>query len=178
MHEAKLEDTRRWVEGVVVGLDLCPFAAAPLRQGRVRCVATDARGMEDQLAAIVEEVQRLDEWPPAEVATTLLVIPHAGDFDDILSLVEAAESLLAALSLDDRFQLVSFHPDYCFEDAPEDDPANHTNRAPWPLVHVLRSEDVARAVEGHPDISAIPDANIARLRALGASAIRALWARP
>ncbi|MFT4978947.1 MAG: hypothetical protein ACI8S6_004857 [Myxococcota bacterium] len=175
MDKPLIEQTRLWVEAVVVGLELCPFAAAPHRQGRIRYTLTDAEDVEALLAVIAEEALRLDGWSPEEVATTLLLAPGAGGFEETLDLVEAAEGLVEAMGLSEAVQLVAFHPDYVFADATADDPANHTNRSPCPLIHLLRAEDVARAAEGHPDIAQIPEQNIARLRALGAAAIRALW---
>ncbi|MBK8067557.1 MAG: DUF1415 domain-containing protein [Rhodanobacteraceae bacterium] len=42
--------TRRWLEQVVIGLNLCPFARAPHLKGRVRFVLSPARN-EDELVA-------------------------------------------------------------------------------------------------------------------------------
>ena len=36
------ERVRQWVEQLVVGEGLCPFAARPMREGRVRITASDA----------------------------------------------------------------------------------------------------------------------------------------
>ena len=51
-----------------------------------------------------------------------------------------------------------------FADVAADDPANHTNRSPYPMLHLLREQSVARAVAAHPDPEAIPMRNAARLR--------------
>ncbi|MBR9871782.1 MAG: DUF1415 domain-containing protein, partial [Gammaproteobacteria bacterium] len=40
--------TRKWVEDVVVGYNLCPFAKRELVKGRVRFVVTEAK-TEDEL---------------------------------------------------------------------------------------------------------------------------------
>jgi hypothetical protein len=44
------------------------------------------------------------------------------------------------------------------------------------VIHLLREEDVERAIAEHPDPEGIPAANIERLRALGAEALRQVWA--
>ncbi len=52
-----------------------------------------------------------------------------------------------------------------------------TNRAPYPVLHLLREDDVSDAIDRHPDPGGIPAANIARLEALGAQGVRDLWSR-
>ena len=166
-----LEACRHWVEKVVVGLGLCPFATAPLQQERVRfalCLATDLEAM---LQALAEEVSWLESADGPQ--TTLLVIPQGvEDFDRFLDLVGAAEAVLAALGKEGGFQLAHFHPAYCFEGRQPEDPENLTNRSPHPVLHLLRWSDVAEAVASYPDPAQIPEQNMARMRALGVEGLR------
>jgi hypothetical protein len=53
-------------------------------------------------------------------------------------------------------QVASFHPDYRFTDAPDDDPANFTNRSVYPMLHLQREESLEKAIESHPDPEGIP----------------------
>ena len=71
-------------------------------------------------------------------------------------------------------QVASFHPDYQFADSTPDDPANFTNRAPWPILHLLREASIDRAVAAYPEPDAIIDRNIAAVRELGFEGFRAL----
>ena len=48
---------RRWVEDVVLGLDLCPFAHAPMANGAVRFVASRADNAEELLAELIHEAE-------------------------------------------------------------------------------------------------------------------------
>nr|MBP8217866.1 DUF1415 family protein [Thauera sp.] len=64
-------------------------------------------------------------------------------------------------------QVASFHPQYQFADTEADDPGNLTNRSPWPLLHIIREESLEKAIEHYPDVDAIPERNIARMKALG-----------
>ncbi|MDT4888522.1 hypothetical protein FQZ97_1250830 [compost metagenome] len=60
-----------------------------------------------------------------------------------------------------------------------DDISNATNRAPYPTLHLLREDSVARAVASDGgDADAIVERNIQTLRALGASGWQALLAKP
>lgn len=154
-----IDAVEAWVRDFVVRHDLCPFAAGPLRAGRVRF----AECADDPLESLLDEIERLDA---GEADTTLIVLRGFADFEDFLDLVAAAEELLEATGLESTYQLASFHPDYRFADAPPDDPANATNRAPHPTLHLLRVADVSRAVDAHPDPEGIPSRNVALLRAL------------
>lgn len=156
---------RRWVDQVVVGLDLCPFAASPLRAGTVRLVGSRAAEPEEVLAEVLLEAEGLRTGGAG--TTTLLVLPrHGRDFDDFLDLVAASEDLLAHTGLSEHVQLAHFHPDYVFADAEPEDPANATNRAPWPTLHLLRVTDVAQAIAQHGATEEIPQRNAALLRRL------------
>lgn len=160
-----IEDTRRWVEDFVVRHELCPFAAGPLKAGAVRFVVCEAAAPGLILDALLAELERLD--PAASPATTLLVLPQGpADFEDFLDLLAAGEALLEDCGYAGRLQLAAFHPAWVFAEADPEDPANAVNRAPHPTLHVLRWEDVRRAVDHHPDTAAIPTRNAALLRSL------------
>ena len=165
--------TEAWLRGFIVRLDLCPFAAAPLRAGRVRVVAARSLVMEEMLAELLGEAETLRE---GGAATTLFVVPSADagaglldDWDTFQDVLAFAEDLLEQTGFAEVVQLVGFHPDYLFGDAPEDDPAHATNRSPHPMIHLLDRADVAAAVAAHPDIEGIPRRNVELLRARAAS---------
>lgn len=159
---------RRWLERVVIGEGLCPFARPVADRLRITVsTATELDGLIEDLAA---ELQRLLDSPAGALPTTILAIPHMlADFEDYLDALEVAEAVLADAGLEGEIQIASFHPDYRFADAPPDDPAHSTNRSPVPLFHLLREEDVEQALATHPDPEAIPARNQAHFRALGAA---------
>ena len=169
---------RAWVEEFVVGLSLCPFAAEPLAAGRVRFAVSAAETPENLAADLADELSRLDREPPEEIETTLLLAPRAlARFEEFNAFLDVVDLLLDKLSLAGSVQVASFHPDYRFAGAPADDPANATNRAPVPILHLLREESVARAASTHPDPQGIPARNAARLRELGWAGIARLTPR-
>lgn len=169
--------TRRWIETVVVGLGLCPFARRALENGLVRLEVIDTIDVVVALERLADEAARLVAAEAAADATTLLVLPDGfADFDDYLDLLALGEALLEDLGHDGALQIASFHPDYRFEGAPADDAANWSNRSPYPVLQLLREDSVARAVARHPDPDGIPKRNIERLRALGVAGIAALLA--
>ena len=172
-----IQKTRRWVESVIVGLNLCPFAAAPFRDGNLRFAISQVSDPHEILADLLHELSILDE--DGGPRTTLLVLEQGpADFDGYLDLFATAEALLERTGHAERYQLVSFHPAYRFEGAPADDPANHTNRAPLPTIHILRRSDVAQAIASHPDVTSIPETNINLLRRLGLVGIQVALQAP
>ncbi len=171
--------TRVWIERVVVGLDLCPFAAEPFRAGRVRLVVCEADGPERLARALADELTHLDRVAPDEVETTLLVHPLALlDFDAYNDFLDVGDLLLEKLGLVGSLQIASFHPDYRFAGVSPEDVANATNQSPYPMLHLLRESSVARAVAAHPDPGSIPKRNTERLRALGWDEVVRLRGRP
>ncbi len=163
--------TRQWLEEIVIGLNLCPFARKELVSNRIRFVVSEADSEEGLLMDLQTELRFLDEHPDTE--TTLLVHPGMladfGDYNDFLS---AADGLLELLELEGVYQVASFHPDYRFAGTGPEDAENYTNRSPFPMLHLLRESSVARAVDGHPDPDAIPERNIALMEELGADEMR------
>jgi len=175
MTERALEETRAWVERVVIGLELCPFAKAPQKKGQVRYVLSDARDAEALLATLVEELNLLAETPAERTETTLIVHPHVlADFADYNDFLGIAEDAVAELGLEGVIQVASFHPGYRFADTSEDDVTNATNRSPHPTLHLLREESVERAVAAFPEAEAIWEANVETMRRLGSEGWEAL----
>jgi hypothetical protein len=172
-----LAATRAWVETFVVARNVCPFAGREVARDTIRYVAVEAGDWERALLTLVAECERLDETPAIE--TTLLVLtPGLEAFDDYLDFLAVAEALLKDQGYEGTYQLASFHPDYCFEGAEEEDAANFTNRSPLPMLHLLREAGLERALAHCPDPEAIPERNMAAMRELGhevlASALAAL----
>jgi hypothetical protein len=157
---------RRWVERIVVAHNLCPFASRELDAGTVRFVVAVAEDEAQLLLALADELERLNRDP--DIETTLLIHPQVlQDFLDFNQFLAACDKLLEQLSLDGVYQIASFHPDYQFAGTQPQDAENYSNRSPYPMLHILREDSVARAVAGHPDVEGIPDRNIALLKELG-----------
>ncbi len=160
--------TQRWLAHAVVGLNLCPFAKAVMVKGQVHYAVTPATGWNELLAALEEEVDGLLACTPEQRDTALLIAPQAmPDFFEFNGFMAEAERLLERRGLDGELQLAHFHPQFEFAGTDPDDIGHFTNRAPYPIVHLLRADSVARAVQAFPDASAIYDTNIATLRRIG-----------
>ena len=163
--------TRQWLEEIVIGLNLCPFARRELVSNRVRFVVSAADSEDALLMELQAELRFLEEH--SDIETTLLVHPGVlTDFDDYNDFLAAADGLLELLELEGIYQVASFHPDYRFAGTGPEYAENYTNRSPFPMLHLLREASVERALDTHPDPDAIPERNIALMEELGAEEMR------
>src|SRR5215469_4643397 len=80
-HADILDATRHWLTRAVIGLNLCPFAKSVHVKGQIRYAISEATDLEGVLTDLETELRTLADADPAEIDTTLLIIPHAlGDF--------------------------------------------------------------------------------------------------
>jgi hypothetical protein len=166
----------RWLNSVVIGLNLCPFASKPTRENRVRFQISTATTEEQLLSELSDEMRLLDATPTAELETTLLIIPQLlGDFYDYHQFLGWAQANLKRDGWHGIYQLASFHPDYCFAGAEQDDPENLTNRAPYPIVHIIREQSLSAALNYVEDVEGIPERNKIRVAELNEAERRELF---
>ncbi|MHC8946894.1 hypothetical protein EV681_1897 [Advenella incenata] len=166
---------RRWLERAVIGLNLCPFAKSVYVKDQVRIAICQAQDRHALTAQLYEELQLLASTPAQQTDTTLLVVPcmfeQFSDFNDYLDI---AEAVLDELELVGEIQLASFHPFYQFANTEPDDLSNYTNRAPYPILHLLREDSLDKAAEQYPDASVIFQRNVAVVQELGVDGWRRL----
>ena len=166
--EQVIRETRAWVERAVIGLNLCPFAKAAQVKGTLRYAVCETSDPAVLLATLSDELRRLAAADPAEAETSLLIHPQAlTDFADFNAFLDLADAAVHDLGFEGVLQLASFHPQYQFAGSAPDDLANATNRSPYPCLHLLREDSIARAVEAFPEPEVIFEANIRTLEALG-----------
>ncbi|MCC7633691.1 DUF1415 domain-containing protein [Stenotrophomonas rhizophila] len=163
-----IAETRKWLEQIVIGLNLCPFAKAVYVKDQVRFVLSDATTAEALVEELAEELVLLRDTPAEQIDTTLIVHPQVlTDFLDYNDFLDNADAAIEALDLQGILQVASFHPQYQFEGTAPDDVSNYTNRAPYPTLHLLREDSVERAVAAFPDPDVIVERNIETLDKLG-----------
>jgi hypothetical protein len=163
-----IEDTRRWVQRAVIGLNLCPFAKSVEVKQQLRYVVSYASGPKALLVDLKRELLALAAADTAVLDTTLLVAPNGfAEFLDFNALLERADQLLVDLELDGILQIASLHPQYQFADTEPDDITNCTNRAPYPTLHLLREASVDRAVAAFPNAESIFETNMQTMQDLG-----------
>jgi hypothetical protein len=165
--EAVERQVRQWLEQVVIGMNLCPFAGIPFRNGQVRITVSQAVAEETLLAHLQSELSLLDETPATTIETTLLVIPGMlADFDTYNQFLDEVDALLRQRGWEGTYQVASFHPRYRFLGTNEDDAGNLTNRSPWPILHIIREASIDRALADYPEPETIPEENIRKMKSL------------
>lgn len=168
LNEHVITNTRVWLERAVIGLNLCPFAKGVHVKGQIHYVVSHATDRTELLEALAAELQALDTAAPAVRDTTLLIAPHAmADFLEFNDFLRSANKTLRKLKLDGVLQIASFHPQFQFAGTEPDDIANFTNRGPYPTLHLLREDSIAKAVAAFPEAESIYEKNIETLEQLG-----------
>ena len=170
------DDTRHWLERAVIGLNLCPFAKGVYTKQQVRyavCMSDDPAVLLDDLR---KELLHLADADPEQLDTTLLIHPQAmNDFLDYHFFLAEVDALIRNRGYAGVFQVASLHPQYEFAGSEPDDVANYTNRAPYPMLHLLRESSIDRAVAAFPDAADIFERNIETMEKLGHEGWKKLW---
>ncbi len=166
------EATKTWLEKFVIGLNLCPFAAVPFRKNEIRFVEIPFTNVDEISKVVRQEIKSLlnvgtDPW-----TTTLVILQNGlsefGQFNDYLDTVDLIIDEEEALGV---IQAASFHPEYLFGGEDPDSQSHFTNRSPYPLLHLIREEDIDHAKLTYPGINEIPRNNIEKLKGLSKDAL-------
>lgn len=175
--QAQIAAVERWLEQVVIGLNLCPFAARPHRNKQIRMRVCNSETEHDLLEALQTELTLIDERPATEIETTLLVVPNMLlDFSDYNQFLDLVDALLEEFAWAGEYQVASFHPHYCFAGVAPESPENLTNRSPYPLLHIIREASIETALEHYVAPEDIPRRNIEKVSALSEAEKRRLFA--
>jgi hypothetical protein len=160
--------TVRWLERAVIGLNLCPFAKGVHVRGQILYVISRARDSEGLLRDLRSALEQLQAASAQEWETSLLIAPDCmQDFLEFNDFLDRADEVLCELELEGVLQIASFHPRFQFAGTTDSDIGNYTNRAPYPILHLLREESIDRAVQSFPQASEIFEKNLLVLESLG-----------
>ncbi|MGB1092119.1 MAG: DUF1415 domain-containing protein [Oceanobacter sp.] len=165
--------TRLWVERLVVGEGLCPFAhpIMPLLQIRV-CHGDDLDHITAEFMRVLSEVAEAD---PNQLPTLLFVVPDAlASFDEYWNWAMICEELLDQMGYSGLLQLATFHPHYLFEGEAPEDASNFSNRSPFPMLHLIREDDIETALASVAHPERIPERNQRHMRRLGEVGLKQL----
>jgi uncharacterized protein len=197
-HRPLLESTKNWVDRVVIAERLCPFAPPLINSNSIRIVASTAQNEKQAIVDLKVELnllmstnheaeantticeqQNMEQRSPLQRHETTLIVfdsPFVHDFREFVRLSWAlqSEAVIAAGYIND-VQLVLFHPKATHQtyetDHDDGTAANFTIRSPYPTIHLLREEDVLRAISGgYPNPETISSRNKERFHSQGVSA--------
>ena len=170
-HQKIIAETRHWLETIVVGLNLCPFARGELVSKRMQFTVSDAPSQEQLLMDLQLSLLALAD--NAAIETTLLIHPNVlQDFDEYNQFLDIADALLCDMDMEGVYQIASFHPDYQFADTEVEDARNYSNKSPYPMLHLLSEESLEKAIATTPDSALIPEHNKALLNNMGVKKLK------
>ena len=139
--EQVIEQTKKWINDVVIGCNFCPFAAKVVKQGSIHYQVEVDVDLKKAVASFLQEAKRLDE--DDNIETIFLIFPNSFEkFDDYLDLVELAEKAIVKNGYEGIYQVASFHPLYTFASSTKEDAADYTNRSIYPMLHLLREASI------------------------------------
>jgi hypothetical protein len=158
--------TRLWVEKLVVGEGLCPFALPIMDKLHIEeCKSQDLEHITRAFLSLLNEMQLADD---DDLPTALFIVTQAlADFDDYLDWLFLCEDLLEQAGLEGDIQLASFHPHYEFEGEEAESMTNYSNRSPFPMIHFIRENHISEALKTVTKPEAIPKRNKRHMQRLG-----------
>jgi len=170
------QQVEQWLDNVVIGLNLCPFAAKPRRNKQIRFKVSQALTDEVLIADLFDELRFLEKTPASELETTLVIVPNMlAKFDDYNQFLDITDNLLIEYNWEGIFQIASFHPNYCFAVTNPNDVENLTNRAPYPILHLLREDSLTTALENMTAPDEVYKRNIHTMNQLSKQQIQTLF---
>lgn len=166
--------TKKWLEDIVIGYGLCPFASKVYIEKGIgfKAISYSEKELLTAVNEIIEDIMS-DDSP---ISTSLIIIEEGlQNFDDFLNVYYSLEEGVKQSGLSEDIQLASFHPKYLFAESTEASPENYSNRSPYPIIHLLKVADVSAAIDSHPDIHSVAPTNIAKLKSMGLAALVKTW---
>lgn len=171
-----LAKTQQWLQQIVIGLNFCPFAKQPYDKGLVDFSVSKAQDLEGLVLEIYEKFQFMNDIPEMECETLLIIVPKLlSNFNEYNQFLDVVDTMIMEYGWEGVFQIASFHPDYQFSGTKKEDVTNFTNRAPYPIFHILRESSVQRAVTSQAHIDAIIERNQVTLRELSEERLKSLF---
>lgn len=168
-----IEQTKAWIQSVIIKCNFCPFAKSEFDKGRIRYRVDRSSSYKQCLESLINECILLENEP--DIETTFIIYPDSvTDFKEFLELVELAEAILVKQNYEGVFQLASFHPEYCFAGERQNDAANYTNRSLYPMLHIIRESSIERVLKSYRNPENIPERNIQYARDKGTENMKAM----
>ena len=165
--------TQTWVSQFVIDYNLCPFAAKPFRENRIRYRVMSRTTLDMHAEMLMQEGHFLFDgskvWD-----TTLLIYPEQWThFQDYLDFTGVMDDCIDKFGWRGDLQLATFHPEYQFAGEDPHGPTHFTNRSPFPMLHLLLEKQVGTAIHNHPNAKLIPGRNKEQMKKLGVQYLNA-----
>lgn len=158
--------SKKWAREFVVDMKLCPFAKKPLDEGKIDWQIIDSVAELDKI---------IDGFLLSELRSTFVILPFLEDFESFLDVLGFAEHLREVLGYAEDIKFVPFHPKNRYEGGGLEDEINYANRAPFPTIQLLRSQDLSDLKMTESWKADILDANEGKMKTLGREKLRQIF---
>lgn len=163
-----IEITKKWIDQFIIQHNICPFAKAPYEADALFFQVSETTELESVVEELILALLMINDKSEESLSNAFFILDRNFTFDDLLDIAAIVESIVQNDEFtdipSDKFQFVVFHPEFQYDDTPYDDPTNMTNRSPFPMLHILRVEEVHRAIQSIKDYRVIADKNNKFLR--------------
>ena len=141
MHSSDYIDvTKLWVEEFIIGHNICPFAAKPFEEGKVKWeVLNEAAEFTNVIQAALEKFVK-EDWD--SFSTCFLIMPFLKNFDDLVEVFYVIQEVAEDLNFSEKLQYAAFHPQSHYGDIDKDEPVNFANRSPFAMVQLLKVDEL------------------------------------
>jgi hypothetical protein len=136
-----------WIEEIVLGLNLCPFAHKPWAQGEIELRDSEANdwmtGCQHFSDIISENIFAWNSPRPMGHKRSLILVfsqLQKSSFQEMQGLTLQMERLLNSQRI--TFKLIAFHPAFCLRHLTKRAAENLVNRSPYPMWHLLLWSDL------------------------------------
>lgn len=145
------QNTKKWVEEVVIGLNLCPFAKKSWNRGAWRIDILEEDQHLPSLNLILAEIESaIPSFKSGEIENQLITLPRCKDsFIPFLNLSSLVEMELEVRGHLEEVQMIVFHPEFRFEGEAKNARGNYVNRSPYPTLHILKKAAMDEIVAAH-----------------------------
>lgn len=158
--------TKQWIERFVIDLNLCPFAKYSFDDGFIHYELSDSDDFRPMMEELVDLIEKLNGAEAEEISNALVVYMSDVSFEFMLDLEYSFLGVLEEAGLDIKYQTVVFHPQFRYEGEETNAHGNFTNRSPYPMMHILRAEEVSDAIATTINVDLIPENNATKLEKL------------
>ena len=158
----EIQATKEWIHNFIIHYNICPFAKRVWDHQEVGYYVERGENIELLILSFISKLKT------EKISTFfLLYLTQFPNYLDFLDFYYSCEAILEDNDYDAEYQVVAFHPEYLFAGEDSKDPSHKTNRSPYPMIHVLRRDQVEKAIESYGDTEEISRRNIELLRKLG-----------
>ncbi len=147
-----VEVTKNWIRDFVIKLNLCPFAKIPFEGNLIRYEVSHAMDLEGRVSDAFLLCDYIASKDREVVSNGFTIFARKMSFEEILDVKAVLDELLCLTQKNEVIQTVAFHPEYLFEKEEVFSNAHLTNRSPFPMIHVLRVEEVAEMIHMYGDL--------------------------